>query len=257
MVAAAVIGGSIYAGKKAKDAQKDAAATAAQAQTQAAQTASDTQLESTKLAIEEQRRQFNEMRELLAPYVQAGSPALQQMAQFADIAPSALEQQQALAGLGGAEAQRAAIQQIEESPFFQEQLRMGEEALLQNAAATGGIRGGNLQSSLAQFRPSLLSQAISDQYTRLGGLTRLGVGATQNLATIGQASATGQAAQGQAMATNIANQLAASGRAQAQQAMNIGQAQAQQALAGGRASAGQWGDIGGLIGQYAGYRGIF
>lgn len=257
MVAAAVIGGSIYAGKKAKDAQKDAAATAAQAQTQAAQTASDTQLESTKLAIEEQRRQFNEMRELLAPYVQAGSPALQQMAQFADIAPSALEQQQALAGLGGAEAQRAAIQQIEESPFFQEQLRMGEEALLQNAAATGGIRGGNLQSSLAQFRPSLLNQAIETQYNRLSGLTDFGARASQNLATIGQSSAVGQAAQGQALSSGIADSLMKGGQVQAQQALNTGQALAQQALAGGRASAGQWGDIGGLIGQYAGYRGIF
>ena len=257
MVGAVVIGAGLYTSKKAADSQKQAAATAAQAQTQAAETATDAQLESTKLAIDEQRRQFDEMKELLAPYVGAGTPALQQLAQFAEIAPGALEQQQALAGLGGAEAQRAAIQQIEESPFFQEQIRMGEEALLQNAAATGGLRGGNLQSSLAQFRPSLLSQAISDQYTRLGGLTSLGAGATQNLATIGQASATGQAAQGQAMASNIANQLAASGRAQAQGALNVGQAQAQQALAGGRASAGQWGDIGGLVGQYAGYRGIF
>lgn len=154
----------------------------------AAEAAGRTQAEAAQAGIEEQRRQFDKLVEIMAPYVTAGT--------------GALGAQQALVGLGGPEAQQAAISGIEQSPIFQALSRQGEEALLQRASATGGLRGGNIQAALAQFRPQMLQQMIEQQYSQLGGISSLG-----------QASATGQAAQGMQSASNIANLLANQGQA--------------------------------------------
>ncbi|OBQ32118.1 MAG: hypothetical protein AN487_22985, partial [Anabaena sp. CRKS33] len=114
-------------------------------QSRAAGKAAGAQSQAAEMGIEEQRRQFDEVRKLLEPYVQAGQPALQGM--------------QAMLGLQGAEAQQQAITDIEQSPLLQAMMRQGEEAMLQNASATGGLRGGNLQGALAQFRPQMLQDA--------------------------------------------------------------------------------------------------
>lgn len=167
-----------------------------------AEAAGDTaaaQAGASEAGIAEQRRQFNEIQRLLKPYVDVGIPAL--------------EQQQAFLGLQGPAAERAAIERIRGGETFQELARQGEEALLQRASATGGLRGGNIQAALAQFRPQLLSSLIEQQYSRLGGLTSLG-----------QQSAAGVGTAGSAMGTNVSNLLAAQGAAQA--AGTLGQAQA-------------------------------
>jgi hypothetical protein len=70
----------------------------------------------------------------------------------------ALQAQMAALGLSGPEAQQEYVAQQEQSPAFQALARQQEEALLQNASATGGLRGGNVQGALAQFRPALLNQ---------------------------------------------------------------------------------------------------
>jgi hypothetical protein len=159
--------------------QADAASEAAGAQSGAAQA-----------GIDEQRRQFDEMQRLLAPYVQAGQPALAGM--------------QNLIGLGGAEAQQQAISGIEQSPLLQALTRQGEEAILQRASATGGLRGGNVQAALAQFRPQMLQQALEQQYSRLGGLTSLG---QQSAARVGTA--------GMETGVNVGNLLQQQGAARA------------------------------------------
>jgi hypothetical protein len=159
-------------------------------QGQAAKGAADTQAAAAQAGIEEERRQFDAMRELLKPYSEAGLPAL--------------EAQQAFLGLQGPEAERAAIERISGGETFQALAGQGEEALLQRASATGGLRGGNIQGALAQFRPALLSGLIDKQYERLGGITSLG-----------QRSATGVGAAGMETGTNIANLLSQQGAARA------------------------------------------
>jgi hypothetical protein len=149
----------------------------------AAEAGAATQAAAAEKGIEEQRRQFDKLVELMSPYVAAGLPAL--------------TAQQALVGLQGPEAEQAALERIRGGSTFQELSRQGEEALLQRASATGGLRGGNVQSALAQFRPQLLNQLIEQQYTQLGGLTN-----------IGQSSAVRQAAAGQQTGLNVANLLA-------------------------------------------------
>lgn len=114
--------------------------------------------------------------------------------------------------------QARAVAQIEGQPMFQAIARQGEEAILQNASATGGLRGGNTQGALARFRPQLLNQFIEQQYGRLAGITSLGqqsaagVGAAgiqtgQDIAGIlqnrGAATAAGAGAQGQIFANTI------------------------------------------------------
>lgn len=204
-IAAAIVGGSLVGGVMSSNAQEDAAETAAGAQTQ-----------SSQAQIGESRRQFDEIRKLLEPYTTAGT--------------GALSQQQALLGLSGAGAQRSAISALEQSPQMQALTQQGENAILQNASATGGLRGGNIQAALAQFRPQILSSMIESQYSKLGGLTSIGQNAAAGVGNAGM---------------NASNQV--------NQALgNIGSAQAGAALAAGQANAGfanTLGQVGGFVGS--------
>jgi hypothetical protein len=176
-------------------------------QADAAESAAETQAGASQAGIAEQRSQFDAVQKLLAPYVQAGTGAISQFQPFQQAGQKAFEQQQALAGLLGSEAQQKAIAAIEGGAGYQAQIQAGEEALLQNASATGGLRGGNIQAALAQFRPQMLQRAIDQQYGRLGGFAGAGIGASEALYRGGQASATGQASQAQALGTNVATLL--------------------------------------------------
>ncbi|WP_337080760.1 hypothetical protein [Acinetobacter pittii] len=194
-----------------------AANRSASAQKKAAREASEAQTESSQAAIDEQKRQFDAVQELMKPYVNAGT--------------GALAGQQDLLGLNGAAKQQTAINAINSSPAMQTYLQQGENAILQNASATGGLRGGNIQSALSQFRPQLLNQLINQQYQNLGGLT-----------SIGQNSAAGVGNAGMQSANNIGNLLT-----------QMGAAQAGNAMAQGQASANQWASIGNIAGQLGGY----
>lgn len=175
--------------------------TGANDQAEAAGKASDLQYQASMKGVEEQRRQFDKVMELLGPFVTAGS--------------GALGAQQNLLGLGGAGAQQQAINALSNSPQMQAMLQQGENALRQNASATGGLRGGNTQAALAQFRPQLLNQMIQQQFSNLGGLSQLG-----------QASAAGQASAGQNAANSISNLLQQGAAAQAGGAIAQGNASA-------------------------------
>lgn len=176
-VAGASLVGSVYSSSQ----QKKAAGQASDAQTAAAQA-----------GIEEQRRQFDALQALLKPYTEAGT--------------GALAGQQALLGLSGADAQQQAISGIQGSPQFKALLQQGENSILANASATGGLRGGNVQGALAQFSPALLSSLIDQQYSRLGGLTSIGQNAAAGVGNAGMATGQGISAllqqQGAAQAGN-------------------------------------------------------
>jgi len=188
MVAAAVAGaglvGGIYSASQASKSAKNA---------------TNAQVTQDQAAMAQQQANLEETRKLLAPYVQSGNQAI--------------GQQGNLIGLGGNAAQAAAIKQLQSSPYYTSQLQAGQNAILQNASATGGLRGGNVQAALGQFAPSLLAQTIQNQFSNLGSLTSIGqnaaagVGnagsnaANQNsalLQSMGNAQASGALAQGQA-----------------------------------------------------------
>lgn len=101
---------------------------------------------------------------MFAPYVQNGA--------------GAATAEGNLAGVNGNDAQDAAITQLQGSPLFQSLMRNGNNNLLANGAATGGLRGGNIQSSLANFGRDSLAQVIQQQLANLGGLSSQGLSAT-------------------------------------------------------------------------------
>lgn len=174
-VAAAVglgLAGSAYSAHQQRGAAKDAAA----AQSAAADA-----------SIAEQQRQFDAMQALMKPYVDAGTGAIGSF--------------QSLVGLKGAANQQNAVSAIENSSFFQAQLKQGENALLQTASATGGLRGGNTQGALATLAPQLLQSTYQNQLSNIG-----------QLMSLGQNSAAMQGNAGMNMASNIGQQLVNQGQ---------------------------------------------
>lgn len=217
--AAAVVGGAI-SGKM----QSDAANKAAREQRKTAYS-----------AMTQEEQQLDKMRELLSPYVSAGNTALQQQLELLGLAKKpAISGITGMVGWGGeltekgrqlkdmtdaeyaAMKQQEAIQGIAQSPELQALTAQGEEAIMRNAAATGGLRSGNVQGALAQYRPAMLQQAIDRRYSQLAGLTG-----------IGQASAAGVGAAGLQTGTNISNLYQQAGAANAGSALAQGQAQGQ------------------------------
>jgi hypothetical protein len=215
IVAGAVssIAGSVISSSSASDASQDA---------------SDAQLRATQMQIDESGRQFDEIRALLEPYSTAGVGSLSQQRNFL--------------GLNGANAQAGVINELKNSFQFNDLAKQGENAILQNASATGGLRGGNVQASLAQFRPRLLSELIDKQYGRLSGMTTVGQNAAAGVGAAGQV-ASGQtiAALGQQGAIQAGNSLA--------------QGRANQNLIGGISQAA--GGLAGLFGGGGGGGGFF
>jgi len=166
--------------------------------------AASQQAASDQAAINQQNAQYNQSRADFEPYRQAGVGAL---GQFGN-----------LVGIGGTpQTMQEAIDKLRNSPYYQSLYRNGTETLLQNGAATGGLRGGNMQRSLADFGADTLSGAIQNQLGNLGGLISVGSGATTNLANLGQ---------------NNANAIS-----------NLTQAQGNAAASGSLAQAGIWSGV--------------
>lgn len=186
--------------------------------------AADMQRDEARSARHLQEAQFKQIQELLSPYVQAGQGAIAGLQPYQQAGLDALGQQQALLGLGGMDAQQAAMQSMQSSPIFQGLAQQGESGILQNAAATGGLRGGNAQAALGQFRPQLLQQFMQQRMAGLGGLVGLGQATTQGIAGMGQASAAGVGAAGQQSASAIGNLMQQQGAASAGGLLGAGQA---------------------------------
>lgn len=193
--AAAAIGGGALAASSAKSAANKAAA---------AQTAS------AQMAIDAQNAQYQQTRSDLQPWQQAGT--------------AALGQQGDLLGLNGTTAQQSSINSLKASPLYQSLFGNGQDAVLQNASATGGLRGGNTANSLANFGRDTLATTIQNQLTNLGGVSEQGQNA---------AAQTGQF--GANAANQISSLLGDQGAAQAGAATAAGAANAAliKSIAGG------------------------
>lgn len=141
----------------------------------ASRKAEQAQIEYLGKALSEQTRQFDLTRADYAPYLQTGLGGL-----------SALSD---LIGINGADAQSAGLVNVQNSPMLASVIRNGEEAILANASATGGLRGGNLQRGLADFRSDAFADQLNQQIARLAGLAGLGQGATDSVSRFGANSA--------------------------------------------------------------------
>lgn len=211
-VGASLIGG-LFGSNKEKNAQKAAAAQ---------------QQESIRLAIEDKKRQYGESSQQFKEFREMAEGALQP---YQQAGTDALEQQRDLAGLNGPERQKAAQAAISGGGAFNAIAGQGEDAILQNASATGGLRGGNTQGALAQFRPQLLQQFMEQQYNRLGGLAGQGFSATQQRVNLPW----------QAPQLDLSELYLGGGRSAAGAT-----------LAGGASDVNKYGGIAGAVGQLAG-----
>lgn len=140
-----------------------------------AKKAAQAQAQAIQQAIGEQRRQYDQSRADQMPFLNAGTGALGQV--------------QGLLGLNGGDVQSQLIAALKGSPAFTSRYSTGADTILQNAAATGGLRGGNTQNSLANFGSSLLSDVIQQQLGNLGGLVNIGSGTAGQLGSLGQSNA--------------------------------------------------------------------
>jgi len=179
-----VAGSSILGAKKAADASKDAT----KAQTAAADA-----------SVAEQQRQFDITQESLQPSIEAGNLAR--------------DQQVSLLGLGGTEAQQTAYDSLTQSPGQQFLQARAQKNLLNNAAAIGGLGGGNVRNALVQQGVGFAQTDLDNQFSRLGQLAGQGQAATTSVGQFGQSTSNNISnaliASGDARATGIANQNAA------------------------------------------------
>lgn len=226
-------------------------------QKKAANKAADAQVRAAQLAIDEQRRQFDTTQQNYAPYLGAGTGALDQInnllgianpqtswgayvnanpdvlaewnnnvaptGQFNDIADfgqwhyntygqgEGRDVSGFTTGVGGQAAQQQAIDGLKASPLYTSLYRNGENAILSNAAATGGLRGGNTQNSLANFGADTLSTVIQNQLANLGGIANMGMGSAGQLGQFGAN-----------MAGQVGNALTQQGQARAGAALTTG-----------------------------------
>lgn len=138
-------------------------------------------------------------------------------APFVDPGVSAFERQAAQAGALGPEQQRQAFAEFTASPgqaFLREQ---GEQALLRNQAAIGGIGGGNVRSELQRQGIGFAAQDFGNQFDRLGALSRIGADLTgrgvsqgaQNIFQTGGALAGGRTRAGEQIAGQVASTTSA------------------------------------------------
>lgn len=181
----------------------------------AAKNASASQIAASNQGVGEQRNQYEIFKRLMSPYTAAGVDAIRG--------------QEALLGLNGRDSQQRTINEISGSPLFKSLNAQGQDAILQNASATGGLRGGNVQGALAQFSPQLLNKMIQQRFNNLG-----------SIATRGQSASTAVGEAGINKANQITNQFGQQGAAQAGYE-----------LARGKDNAAMWeglGEIGGFMG---------
>ena len=124
-------------------------------------------------AIEEQRRQYDQTRQDMAPWLAAGRE-----------------------GLGGLQQLLADPNSIQNSTAYQWRLGQGTQNLDRSAAARGGLFSGGHSADLMSFGQGLASQEYGDQWNRLAGL-----------AGVGQTTASSLGQFGANMAGNVGNAL--------------------------------------------------
>ncbi len=127
---------------------------------------------------------LNQFTNTLDPWAQGGGQAFQQQAAFT--------------GALGPEAQSQAYANYQEGPeqaFLREQ---GEQAVLRNASALGGLGGGNVRKDLMRFGTGLAAQDFQNSFNRLGSVSGMGGQAASQLAS-------GQLQSGQFQAGQYAN----------------------------------------------------
>lgn len=144
--------------------------------------AADATAQAQQAAIDEQRRQYDQTREDMLPWMQAGQGGLRQLNRLA----------------GGD------FSGFHESPEYAFTRDQGLQALERGAAARGGMYSGGADADRMRFASGLASQEYGNHWNRLAGLAGVGQSTAGSLGTMGQN-----------MASNIGNAYGNIGNARA------------------------------------------
>jgi hypothetical protein len=149
----------------------------------------------------------------------------------ADFAPemglgnSAIGEYGDLTGANGADKWAASLAALQSDPLYKSLYSNGQEALLQGASATGGIRGGNTEDALAHFGADTLSSTLQQRLQQL--LAAIGIGTQAKGAITG-------------VGLNTANNVSGLDT-------SIGQNNSSNILTRGGITAGMWKSAGGFL----------
>lgn len=185
MLAAAIIGSSVVGAV--------GASSAASKQEKAANQATNAQLE-----------MFHETQKNLAPFVGAGPNALANLT----------------AGIGspsqpGPFSAPFNPQNLANTPGYQFALQQGEQAITDQASATGGIGGGNTLKALMSYGTGLASQTYQQQFEDYLAQQQNAFQQAYNLASLSENAAAGQGSIAEQTGANIANTITGAGNAAA------------------------------------------
>jgi hypothetical protein len=133
--------------------------------------------ESSRAAAASTRELFGETKEQLLPFIQGGTPAF--------------EQQQALSGALGPEAQAEAFANFQEDPGTEFLREQGLRLIESGAGATGGLGGGDRLRELTKFSQGLALQNLGSRFNQLGAVTGTGLTAAQALGGVSGGAASG------------------------------------------------------------------
>jgi hypothetical protein len=151
------------------------ASKAASASSDAAQTQAQAQRDAGDLIY----KQFQETKKALQPYSDVGLPAFQE--------------QSALLGLEGADAQQAATDRYTESPRLAFARQRGMQAVDQSYASRGALVSGARDKALAEYVTGTQMQDFNNYFNKLGSIGNVGLSATQAIGGVGSNAAAGQA----------------------------------------------------------------
>lgn len=141
----------------------------------ASSNAADAQIDATEQGIAAQQEMYDQSLALQQPYIDAGTEALAGMEALTDT------------------TQRAEIlNSYYDSDEYSALESQQTEQSLRNAAATGGVRGGNTQAALANISTDLGSSYLTNQYNNLSGIASLGTSATSQAASSANSLGTAQ-----------------------------------------------------------------
>lgn len=141
----------------------------------AASSAANAQTQSSQQALQLQAQEFAQVQKNLSPYMTGGA--------------NALTSYQNLIGGNGNAAQQSAISGLQTNPLYTSLVGAGDQAVLANASATGGLRSGNTSYNLANFNANALAQTYQSQIGNLGSLTSLGENAAAGAGNAAQSYA--------------------------------------------------------------------
>lgn len=181
-------------------------------QAKAANNAADLQYKASKEASQTQKDMYDQTRQDLSPYTQAGADALKQL----------------MGGMGqdGQFMQSYTGQDLYNDPSYQFRLQQGQNAIQSGAAAQGGLLSGATQKALMNYGQEAASQEFQNAYNRFNADQTNQYNRLAHLVGIGQNAAAGVGNAGLQTGQAIANNTMSGANSQAAGVVAAGNRQA-------------------------------